>query len=107
MWVLWSLLSAASSRRSSVSERSDEPAVDEVATKAVISVLSGYAGKYLKGNLSETSKFTVGCSPATCNKYKDLNKMWVYNLTGATFYFLPLPQSRLNSENSNILPLFV
>ncbi|KAI3699782.1 hypothetical protein L2E82_44313 [Cichorium intybus] len=49
MWVLWSLLSVASSRRSSVSKRSDEPAVDEVATKAVISVLSGYAGKYLKG----------------------------------------------------------
>ncbi|KAI3753267.1 hypothetical protein L2E82_25315 [Cichorium intybus] len=43
MWVLWSLLSAASSRRSSVSERSDEHVVDEVATKAVISVFSGYA----------------------------------------------------------------
>ncbi|XP_024962959.1 putative E3 ubiquitin-protein ligase LIN-1 [Cynara cardunculus var. scolymus] len=35
-------------RRSSLSRRSDEPAIDEVATKAVISILSGYAGKYLR-----------------------------------------------------------
>ncbi|CAH1429904.1 unnamed protein product [Lactuca virosa] len=35
-------------RLSSASRRSDEPAIDEVATKAVISILSGYAGKYLK-----------------------------------------------------------
>ncbi|KAI3664879.1 hypothetical protein L6452_43490 [Arctium lappa] len=33
---------------SSVSRRSDEPAIDEIATKAVISILSGYAGKYLR-----------------------------------------------------------
>ncbi|KAL4579604.1 hypothetical protein LXL04_015758 [Taraxacum kok-saghyz] len=39
---------SSKSRRSSVSRRSDEPAIDEVATKAVISILSGYAGKYLK-----------------------------------------------------------
>ncbi|KAI3761771.1 hypothetical protein L1987_52193 [Smallanthus sonchifolius] len=37
--------SASIRRRSSLS---DEPAIDEVATKAVISILSGYAGKYLK-----------------------------------------------------------
>ncbi|KAI3767469.1 hypothetical protein L2E82_17601 [Cichorium intybus] len=44
-----SLVVLSKDRRSSVSKRSDEPTVDEVATKAVILVLSGYAGKYLKG----------------------------------------------------------
>ncbi|XP_076889397.1 putative E3 ubiquitin-protein ligase LIN-2 [Bidens hawaiensis] len=36
------------SSSSSKGRRSDEPAIDEVATKAVISILSGCAGKYLK-----------------------------------------------------------
>lgn len=39
---------SSKTRRSSLSRNSDEPAIDEVATKAVISILSGYAGKYLK-----------------------------------------------------------
>lgn len=43
-----SIGSSKGRRTSSVSRRSDEPAIDEVATKAVISILSGYAGKYLR-----------------------------------------------------------
>ncbi|XP_076960799.1 uncharacterized protein LOC143637244 [Bidens hawaiensis] len=40
--------SSLSSVASSKARRLDEPAIDEVATKAVISILSGYAGRYLK-----------------------------------------------------------
>nr|GEV92609.1 hypothetical protein [Tanacetum cinerariifolium] len=36
------------SSKGRLSRRSNEPAIDEVATKAVISILSGYAGKYIK-----------------------------------------------------------
>ncbi|KAK1439394.1 hypothetical protein QVD17_05212 [Tagetes erecta] len=51
-------------RRSSLSSRltSSEPAIDEVATKAVISILSGYAGKYLKDKAFRDSLREKCCS---------------------------------------------
>ncbi|KAL8200166.1 hypothetical protein R6Q57_011505 [Mikania cordata] len=53
---------SSKTRRSSVSGRSDEPAIDEVATKAVISILSGYAGKYLKDKGFRDSLRETCCS---------------------------------------------
>ncbi|KAJ9565032.1 LOW QUALITY PROTEIN: hypothetical protein OSB04_000998 [Centaurea solstitialis] len=46
----------------SVSRRSDEPAIDEVATKAWISILSGYAGKYLRDKRFRDSLREKCCS---------------------------------------------